>query len=106
MLLLSAHPLLVQRCERQMNIEAAIYWITERENIRRSREARADGPWTNDAVLREYRFCNVRREDDAVTRVIATRWRTPHSADPNLWFAMVVARYINWPATLEELGYP
>src|SRR5262249_11706029 len=30
----------------------------------------------------------------------------PNSADPDLWFAMAVARYVNWPDTLAELGYP
>src|SRR5262249_50552127 len=30
----------------------------------------------------------------------------PHSTDPDLWFALTVARFVNWPATLAELGYP
>lgn len=72
-------------------------------------DATADGArpvWTDDPILREYRFCNVRREDDRVTRWIADNWRTPHADDPDLWFAMVVARFINWPETLFDLGYP
>lgn len=62
--------------------------------------------WTNDPILAEWKFCNVRREDDRVTRWIVENWRTPNAQDPDLWFAMVVARFINWPDTLAELGYP
>ncbi len=62
--------------------------------------------WTEDPILAEYRFCNVRREDDRVTRWIDQNWRTPNVDDPDLWFAMLVARFINWPPTLETLGYP
>jgi 5-hmdU DNA kinase-like protein len=89
-----------------MNIEPAIYFITERESIRRRREAGEPAPWTTDPILRDYRFCNVRREDDAVTRHISQVWREPHKNDPHLWFAMAVARFINWPATLDVLPYP
>jgi alpha-glutamyl/putrescinyl thymine pyrophosphorylase clade 1 len=89
-----------------MSITQLLYWIREREAIR---IRRADGqpfPWTNDQILREWSFCNVRREADRTTRWIADNWRTPHANDPDLWFAMVVARFVNWPDTLAELGYP
>jgi hypothetical protein len=89
-----------------MNIEHAVYWITEREVIRNRREAGHPVPWTSDPILGNYRFCNVRREDDSVTRHIAKTWREPHANDQNLWFAMTIARLINWPDTLDELGYP
>jgi len=89
-----------------MNIEPAVYWITEREAIRKRRAAGQPAPWTSDPILNSFRFCNVRREDDAVTRHIAQRWREPRADDPHLWFAMAVARFINLPDTLDELGYP
>lgn len=89
-----------------MNIDHAVYWITEREAIRKRREAGGPKPWTDDPILRDHRFCNVRREHDAVTRHIAAGWREPHADDPNLWFAMAVARFTNLPGTLDELGYP
>jgi hypothetical protein len=89
-----------------MIMDPAIYWIAEREAIRKRREAGDPAPWTSDPILRGYRFCNVRREHDAVTRHIAKKWREPNAADSNLWFAMTLARFINWPDTLDELGYP
>jgi hypothetical protein len=63
-------------------------------------------PWTDDPILHTWRFCNPYREHDRVTRWITENWRTPHHDDPDLWFAMVIARFVNWPDTLAELGYP
>jgi alpha-glutamyl/putrescinyl thymine pyrophosphorylase clade 1 len=66
----------------------------------------APPPWTEDPILQKYSFTNVRREDDRVTRWIAANWRVPHATDPALWFAMSVSRFVNWPDTMMELGYP
>jgi hypothetical protein len=89
-----------------MDTTQLLYWVTEREAIRRRRAAGEPPPWTDDPILREWSFCSVRREDDRVTRWIKDNWREPHKADPDLWFAMVVARFVNWPDTLAEIGYP
>lgn len=63
-------------------------------------------PWTQDPILQNYRFCNVYREDDTVTQWIKENWRDPNTTDPDVWFAMTVARYVNWPNALAEIGYP
>jgi hypothetical protein len=72
--------------------------------------ARRDGkpqPWSRDPILQKYKFCNVFREDDRVTRWIAANWREPHEGDRDLWFALVVARRcINLPVTLADIPYP
>lgn len=81
-------------------------FILEREKVRMAKETGALQPWTTDEVLANYRFCCVRREDDRVTRWISDNWRTPHANDPDLWFAMCVARLLNRPESLAELGYP
>lgn len=62
--------------------------------------------WTNDKILQTYSFTNVYRELDRVTIWIRENWREPFRDHPNLWFAMCIARQINWPDTLEELGFP
>lgn len=91
-----------------------VAWIKERQAIleRRRVGTRAalgikDGQevWTKDPILGAWKFCNVRREDDRVTRWIRDNWREPHRGEPDLWFAMVVARFVNWPDTLADLGY-
>lgn len=82
-------------------------FIHERHSIWQKRiRDNAPPPWTSDPILQKFRFCNVYREMDRVTLWISEHWRRPHARDKDLWFAMVVARLVNWPDTLEELGYP
>jgi len=78
-----------------MHHQPLVAWISEREAIRVRREAGQPKPWTDDPILQEGRFCNIRRENDRVTCWIAQNWREPHADDPELWFAMAVARLVN-----------
>lgn len=96
----------IEKVKKLKPIDRLIYWIKERESVRLLKEANAAKPWTDDTILQQYRFCNVRREDDKVTRWIAKHWRNPHKNEPDLWFAMVVARLFNLPDTLLEIGFP
>ncbi len=82
-----------------------LYWIRERESIRLKQEADLPRPWTEDPILHEWRFCNVDRCDDAVTKWIHRNVVSPHWKSPSLWLNLVVARLVNWPPTLAELGY-
>lgn len=50
-------------------------------------------------------FCNVRREDDKVTKWIRTNWSHTYPRE-NYTLAMMAARLFNRPETLEALGYP
>lgn len=85
---------------------ALVGYCRERHAIYERRAAGEPPPWTNDSVLRQWRFTNVYRELDRVTTWLRVRWREPHADDPDLWFAMVLARLINWPPTLAAVGYP
>lgn len=49
-------------------LELFWYWIRERESIRTKKEAGEPQPWTKDSILKYHHFCNVRREDDRVTK--------------------------------------
>lgn len=86
-------------------LDALLYWMQERENIREGKEAGLPKPWTHDKVLQENYFCNVRREDDKVTRWIRDNWKMNYDQDKHL-LAMTIARMVNYPETLEKLGYP
>jgi len=92
--------------EKFPGIPRLISWAIEREKIRIKKERGDPPPWTDDEILQKGHFCNVRREDDPVTRWIAEHWRKPHADDPFVFFAMCVARLVNWPDTLQEAGYP
>lgn len=81
-------------------------FVKERHAIYERRLAGKPKPWTKDPILQQYRFCNVYRELDVVTVWIRDHWRAPHIDDPNLWFAMIVARLLNKPESMAESGYP
>lgn len=87
-----------------MRVKELFAFIRERYAIyvRRFEEG-LPKPWTSDPILQRYRFCNVYRELDAVTVWIRKNWRSPYHKHPDLWFAMVVARLLNLPASLEAL---
>ena len=81
-------------------------YMIERHSIYERRDEGQAYPWTDDPILKEYSFCNVYRELDRVTIWIRENWREPYADHPNLPFAMAMARQINWPDTLEEIGFP
>jgi hypothetical protein len=87
-------------------IERIFAFAHERYQIYLRRQEGAKPPWTKDPILRDYRFCNLYREDDKVTVWIRENWREPNTDDPDLWFAMCLARFFNEPATLKIIGYP
>lgn len=83
------------------------YWITEREAMRKAKEAAAvmgAGPghkhgWSDDLHMGTVRYCNVRREDDKVTKWLAQHWRPQYR---EVW-QILLARLINNVPTLEHL---
>lgn len=83
-------------------------FVVEREAIRLRREKGQPWPWTTDPILGAYRFCNIHREDDAVTKWIRVNWREPRASEPDLWHLMCIARLFNEPRTLgllDEIGH-
>ena len=81
-------------------------WMTERQRIWRARQAGKPRPWTNDPILAKYSFTNVFRELDTTTIWIRENWREPYRDHQNLPLAMGMARLLNWPPALQELGFP
>jgi hypothetical protein len=89
-----------------MRIAELFAFMVERHEIHRRRGRGEPKPWTTNPILQRWRFCNVYRELDRVTKWIADNWREPHKHDPDPWFALTVARLVNWPDTLADIGYP
>tara|TARA_R110000787_G_scaffold19522_3_gene58487 strand:+ start:9352 stop:10182 length:831 start_codon:yes stop_codon:yes gene_type:complete len=88
------------------SVEGFYDYINERHAIYLKRFIGEPHPWTDDEILQTYSFCNVYRELDKVTVWIRENWKEPYADHPNLPFAMAMARQINWPDTLQELGFP
>ena len=49
-------------------LELFTHYINEREAVRKAKESGQPFPWTDDPLLRDYRFTNVRRTDDKVSK--------------------------------------
>ena len=90
----------------QEQLDRFYSYINERHAIYIRRQAGVKPFWTEDKILQTYSFCNVFRELDTVTIWIRENWKEPYADHPNLPFAMAVARQINWPETLQEIGFP
>lgn len=83
-----------------------IYWIQEREKIRIAREAGLPKrKWSLDPTMLMWRWCNVDRNDDRVTRWIHKNIIKAHPRSKSLWFNLAIARFINLPSTLRRIGY-
>lgn len=78
------------------------YWVQEREQLR-VRKQQGQTPWTTNPIISKYRFTNVRRKDDRVSRWILQHIVDPYRDHPHLWLMLAIARWINWPPTLQEL---
>lgn len=60
----------------------------------------------DDPILNNYRFCNIDREEDRVTRYVADVWRNKHTLPEFLYAAIrdiFAARVFNEPKTLDIL---
>lgn len=77
-----------------------VYFIKEREKMRLAKEAKKPRPWTKDSILNFYRFCNIHREDDRVTRELKALMP---EGEQDVWFWWVVARLLNLPASVEAV---
>lgn len=71
----------------------------------RHRIAKERGAWKGlkpDPIILQYRFCNVRRNDDRVTKYVLETFLPRFSSGE--WFAAVVARLFNNEDTLEDIS--
>jgi hypothetical protein len=79
-------------------------FIAARERHRAWKEAnRKTLPANADPIISQFRFCNVRRNDDRVTKWIFERYLGPWRKHEHLWFALVVARLFNNEPTLASI---
>lgn len=86
-------------------LDILVYWMTERDRIRARKEAGEPKPWTEDPLLRDYRWCNVRRLDDRVSRWLFDHWYDDRHDPAEQLLDAAWARLINWPDTLAEISH-
>lgn len=88
------------------------YWIAEREEVRLRKEGFRDHPrlvgrypkpYSNDPIFQTTYFCNVRREDDKVTRWIRQNWTPQGWTWEEYDYYIVMARMLNNIPCLESI---
>ena len=90
-----------------MRVQDFMDFIQKRQTIYlRRQEGLPIESWTDDPILKKFRFCNVYRENDTVTKWLSENWREPHADDPDLWFSFIVARHMNNIPFLSALDGP
>lgn len=88
------------------NQSKLVYWILERESVRKAKEQGLPAPWSTDPIMQSVYFCNVNREYDKVTSWIRNNWSSDWFLDRNHTLTAFVARVFNLPSTLELIGKP
>jgi hypothetical protein len=85
-----------------MRVTDLAKFIYARDQARLAKESGQPRPYTQDPIISQFRFCNMQREHDKVTKWIAENWRLPLAQldDENIWFWMLLARLVNVPETL------
>lgn len=78
-------------------------YARKRYQIMLDKQAGWPAPWTDDPILNQYRFCNVFREDDKVTKWFADNIRNPLQSQPEVLFATMLFRWFNRIETGERL---
>lgn len=87
-----------------------VEWALARERLRLKKAQGGMPPWSDDPILNQYRFCNVRRRDDKVSKwLLENVLNQQDRFDPWTfiqWTAL--CRWINWPPTIHDcinVGY-
>lgn len=88
------------------NLNELVRFVKQRDLIRRARLAGTPPPWTRDAILSKFRFCNVRRGDDRVSlwlkQNVLTRKNVEYDLKSFLMFS-ALCRWVNWPPTIQAI---
>lgn len=68
-------------------------FVMERERVRLRKEADLPYPWTEDKILSEYKFTNVRRHHDRTSRVLREEFYSPNFNDDRRTILMNAATF-------------
>jgi hypothetical protein len=86
-----------------MTILRFFEYACEREHVRRKKESGLPKPWTRDLILKNYRFCNVFREDDRTTQWFRRHMRDHVKNSTDAVFTTICFRWFNRISTGEVL---
>lgn len=98
--------MLIKSVKKLSPLERLLYWIEERESVRVKKESNKPKPWTDDTILQQFKFTNIRRMDDRVSVWFYENWYKPYKDHPNMLLAATLARQFNNPDAMESIGFP
>ena len=81
--------------ELQEPVARFFYWINERTEISVKKNRGDPWPWTEDLILREYKFTNAFREDDRTTVWFRENIRDRLKNKPEVYMATIIFRWFN-----------
>lgn len=96
----------IEEVKKLTPFERLVYWIKERESIRIKKESGQPAPWTDDEILKSYRFTNVLRIQDKVSQWLLHNWYQPYFGHPNMSLAATLARQLNNIDSMGAVGFP
>ena len=71
-------------------------WVTDRYAVHLRKDIQGlPAPWTDNPIIREYRFTNVRREHDKETRWVIENICKADMTEANKWMNLILFRMIN-----------
>lgn len=103
--MIDSNPYGIPTPENVCTMEGLLYFVWEREIIRIYKEGGGVQPYSADPIFQKYKFTNIYRKDDRISRWIIREIINLNRNDRNLWFTLLIARLINWPPTLDALLY-
>lgn len=95
----NAKPVLNEEVIRHHN-----HFIFERHSIKKKKDAGLPRPWTDDPILNEYRFTNVRREDDRESQYLIKNISESEMTLENKIYNTLFMRMYNKWETIVRLG--
>jgi hypothetical protein len=83
-------------------IDRFVAFIEERESIRIRRASGKPWPWTQEPILQSYRFTNINRENDKVSKHYQETIRDRYGENPIVFPATVLYRWFNRMTTCND----
>ena len=77
------------------------YWVIERQSINVLKKVQPF-PWTDDEILQNYHFTNVKREDDKVSKWLIDNIYNGITVHP--WAVILICRFVNKIESLEPIA--
>lgn len=95
---------------KEKQLKTFWWWINERHKIYLAKKDKKPWPWTDNKILRKFKFTNVFRQLDRVTeewtkRYVTILGRGKKLSDGDLLFQCAMFRLFNWPETYDALYF-